>query len=95
MPCTWIVYAVGWALAQQNNIVGPRPNLRYKNKEKRMLYSLLKPCLFQLDPERAHNWALNVLKYLPASFFNDLPSLPQTLMGLHFPNPIGLAAGFD
>ncbi|MGV3740302.1 MAG: quinone-dependent dihydroorotate dehydrogenase [Gammaproteobacteria bacterium] len=60
-----------------------------------MLYSLLKPCLFILEPERAHALALNALKYLPNVCFKKSKQSIQKIMGLEFPSRIGLAAGFD
>ena len=58
-----------------------------------MLYPLLRPLLFRLDPERAHRSTIALLKRLPAGAAE--PALPVTLAGLDFPNPVGLAAGFD
>ncbi len=47
-------------------------------------------------PELAHSITINALKYLKFNFDKiDDPLLSQHLMGLDFPNPIGLAAGFD
>lgn len=60
-----------------------------------MLYSLLKPCLFLLEPERAHALALKALDYLPNVCFKKSNQPTQKIMGLEFPNRIGLAAGFD
>lgn len=67
--------------------------------------NLIKPLFFKLDPERAHEVAidsLRVLRRIPGlvSFlaaFNRLPATakPVELFGLRFPNRIGLAAGFD
>ncbi len=53
-----------------------------------------------LPAETAHNITLAALKFMPLSFFSiySSPSSPQlktTLWGRNFPNPIGLAAGFD
>lgn len=63
------------------------------------LFSLLRPLLFQLDPERAHNLTLAMLKHLPAALLRaTLPAVPATphrIMGLDFPNRVGLAAGLD
>ncbi len=70
-----------------------------------MLYNLLRPLLFTLPPERAHHVATTALR---ASLFssparslarsiylvND-PALAINRFGISFPNPIGLAAGFD
>ncbi len=64
-----------------------------------MLYSFLRPLAFTLDPERAHHLAIQALRLLqiaPASFSPPTDHrLNQRLWGLHFPNPIGLAAGYD
>lgn len=64
-----------------------------------MIYSLLRPILFSLDPERSHDLSLNLLKYLEklhlTDFFPKMISHPKTVMGLSFPNPVGLAAGLD
>jgi dihydroorotate dehydrogenase len=64
------------------------------------LYPLLRPLLFQLDPETAHNLTLTVLKRLHGlgllkPFLPTVPMLPCRVMGLDFPNPVGLAAGMD
>ena len=49
-----------------------------------------------LPPELAHSFSIKVLKYLSFNYdkIND-PILAQHLMGMDFPNPVGLAAGFD
>jgi len=60
-----------------------------------MFYALARPLLFALDPERAHAVAcagLDLLAKLPAP---AAICCPRTVMGLEFPNPVGLAAGFD
>jgi len=60
-------------------------------------FRLIRPWLFALDPERAHAVALAALAWglaagaLPAAD----PRLRVRALGLDFPNPIGLAAGFD
>ncbi|MEQ8695342.1 MAG: quinone-dependent dihydroorotate dehydrogenase, partial [Bauldia litoralis] len=59
-------------------------------------YDLLRPVLFSLDPEAAHKLALKAL----ATGIHPRPerrhaALSQKLLGLDFPNPIGMAAGFD
>lgn len=64
------------------------------------IYSLAKPLLFQLDAEKAHNLTLSTLKIAEKTgLLNLLPKLiscsPRRVMGLTFPNPIGLAAGLD
>ncbi len=49
-----------------------------------------------LPPELAHSITIQALKYIKFNFNNiDNQILSQHLMGLDFPNPIGLAAGFD
>lgn len=64
-----------------------------------MCYALMKKILFCLDPEAAHYLALKSLKLASllrlTRLYPSTPSLPRTVMGLNFPNPIGLAAGFD
>lgn len=60
-----------------------------------MLYSLFRSGLFLLDPEHVHALALTALGHLPQSCFKTVPPSPRKLLGLDFPNPIGLAAGFD
>ena len=69
------------------------------------MYSLLRPLLFSLDAETAHDLTLGLLRrayYLPgcqplmrACYTRRTPHLPQRVMGLDFPNPVGLAAGLD
>lgn len=64
------------------------------------LYPLLRPLLFSLDPETAHEVTLKLLNITQATGFNKLlyPNIadkPVTVMGLTFKNPVGLAAGLD
>jgi dihydroorotate dehydrogenase len=64
------------------------------------VYPLLKPLLFRLDAEQAHDLTLKSLKRaeqlgLLAWAAGRLPDQPRQVMGLHFPNPVGLAAGLD
>ena len=61
-----------------------------------MIYSLLRPALFMLDAERAHEFSLASLKVLPRRV-SIKPSGPlaSEVAGLHFPNPLGMAAGYD
>ncbi len=60
-----------------------------------MLNSTTKLLKF-FPPEFAHSLSINVLKYFKLKNQNfDDPILSQHLFGLDFPNPIGLAAGFD
>jgi dihydroorotate dehydrogenase len=65
-----------------------------------MLYDLLRPLLFRLDPETAHVLGLLALRNLarlgPLNPLRQaLPGSPRTVMGLEFSNPVGLAAGLD
>jgi len=62
-----------------------------------MLYQMAFPFLDRIDPERAHRLALAALKsgLMAGDRRPDSSRLEQTLFGLRFPNPIGLAAGFD
>ena len=61
------------------------------------LYELVKPLLFMLSPERAHSLAIFAMKHgmMPSKSPVHSGSLSQGLWGLDFPNPVGLAAGFD
>ena len=60
------------------------------------LYPLFRPLAFALDAERAHRLTVRVLKALPAARPAEPdPMLAVTVAGLAFPNPVGLAAGFD
>jgi len=59
-----------------------------------MLYALARPLLFALDPETAHNAALKFAG-LAGLFAAKPPACPVRVMGLDFPNPVGLAAGLD
>ncbi len=57
-------------------------------------YALARPLLFSLDPETAHRLTLQLLDS-GALLFPRVPPCPVPVMGLHFPNPVGLAAGLD
>lgn len=61
-----------------------------------MIYRLVRPLLFALDPETAHRVAIKALKagIHPLAPAPD-PRLRRRVLGLDFPNPVGLAAGFD
>ncbi len=60
-----------------------------------MLYSLVKPVLFSLDPELAHDVGLDMLQLFHRLLPNRRIDKPVRIMGLDFPNPVGLAAGLD
>jgi dihydroorotate dehydrogenase len=65
----------------------------------KLLYALARPLLFSLDPEKAHNVALPALRRAAALGLTGLVAKPRpdprTVMGITFPNPVGLAAGLD
>lgn len=65
-----------------------------------MFYPIVRPALFKLDPERAHELTFQELRFMngtPLEMFyrQNLPSRPVTCMGLTFKNALGLAAGLD
>lgn len=64
-----------------------------------MLYPLAQKALFAIDPERAHDLALQGLRLAhrlgATRWLRKHPGLPVRCMGLEFPNPLGLAAGLD
>ncbi len=60
------------------------------------MYKFAKPFLHLLDAEDAHQATIALLKFLPRlKPPQDNPNLTVQTFGLSFPNPIGLAAGFD
>lgn len=65
-----------------------------------MLYSIARNLLFKLSAEQAHELTINMLK-LPAAFAlkglygAQVQDKPVEVMGIKFPNPVGLAAGLD
>ena len=62
-----------------------------------MMYSLARPILFSLAPERAHELTLTLLQsaYKMGMIRSNVAAKPVTCMGIEFPNPVGLAAGLD
>lgn len=64
-----------------------------------MFYTtLLRPLLFRLDPESAHRLTFNVLERARQCHLLRpavIPCQPRCVMGIDFPNPVGLAAGLD
>lgn len=71
-----------------------------------LLYpQLVRPLLFRLDPERAHNLSIHLCRWfcrIPAAsslmrycFETSQPPLQSHIAGLHFDNPLGIAAGWD
>lgn len=64
------------------------------------IYKFFSPLIFKIDPEKAHNLAINFLKFLPKSstlfaLNRDYDNLHNKLWNLDFTNPVGMAAGFD
>lgn len=69
------------------------------------MYARLRPLLFRLEPELAHEWTLaalawvgrhpGALRLVELAFGEDDAGLSRRVFGLDFPNPVGLAAGFD
>ena len=70
-----------------------------------MYKSLIRPILFQFDPEKVHYFTFSLIKNISkipgvsalirSRFQNNDPRLERELFGLKFMNPVGLAAGFD
>ena len=69
-----------------------------------MYKSLIRPILFQFDPEKVHHFTFGLIRFLSNLGFGPLfrrlykiedKRLERELFGLRFPNPVGLAAGFD
>ncbi|MCC4308633.1 quinone-dependent dihydroorotate dehydrogenase [Alcanivorax marinus] len=61
-----------------------------------MLYRLARPLLFSLSAEQAHDLTLDLLRRgAGRAWPARVPARPVTVMGLSFPNPVGLAAGLD
>jgi dihydroorotate dehydrogenase len=65
----------------------------------KLIYALARPLLFSLDPEVAHNLTLPALQRAAACGLTKALARPpadaRTVMGITFPNPVGLAAGLD
>lgn len=66
------------------------------------MYSLVRPLLFKLDPETAHHLTLQLIRLGRFQPLNSIlraiyavPERPVQAFGLHFRNPVGLAAGYD
>lgn len=69
------------------------------------MYQHVRKLLFKLEPEHAHNLTINIMhmvgifpfttKLLRTIFVPNITQIPVHVFGLDFPNPIGLAAGYD
>ncbi|UCE69593.1 MAG: quinone-dependent dihydroorotate dehydrogenase [Flavobacteriaceae bacterium] len=69
-----------------------------------MYKQIIRPLLFQFDPEKVHHWSFSAIRILFSLGLGPLirkiyairdPRLEREVFGLKFPNPVGLAAGFD
>ena len=69
-----------------------------------MYKQLIRPILFRFDPEKVHHWSFSAIRLLHGVGLGPLirsacqvkdPGLAREVFGLKFPNPVGLAAGFD
>ena len=69
-----------------------------------MYKQLIRPILFQFDPENIHHFTFKALRFFSRMGFGAIfrklytvndPRLERELFGLKFKNPVGLAAGFD
>ena len=70
-----------------------------------MYYKLIRKFLFLFDPEWVHHFTFNLIKFyhkipfidkiIDNSFNLKHKSLERNVFGINFPNPVGLAAGFD
>ncbi|MCA1323062.1 quinone-dependent dihydroorotate dehydrogenase [Herbaspirillum sp. alder98] len=65
----------------------------------KFLYALARPLLFSLAPETAHHLTLPALRCAARYHLTDVIARPardvRTVMGIEFPNPVGMAAGLD
>src|SRR5690606_41498239 len=69
-----------------------------------MYKTIIRPLFFCFDPEKIHYFTFSLLQFFNkigfGSVFRNLyktedPKLERELFGIKFPNPVGLAAGFD
>jgi dihydroorotate dehydrogenase len=69
-----------------------------------MYKALIRPIFFAFDPEKIHHFTFSLIRFLSSLGFGGLfrsmyqlknPRLERDVFGLTFPNPVGLAAGFD
>ncbi len=63
------------------------------------MYPIIRPILFSMDPENAHMFTLSSMRTAAklglTALAPSIAPLPRKVMGLDFPNPVGLAAGLD
>ena len=69
-----------------------------------MYKSIIRPLFFSYDPEKIHHFTFSLIRFshqiglggaLSSAFKLKSPKLERELFGIKFPNPVGLAAGFD
>lgn len=80
-----------------------RGKITHRPQKIHRMYRFVRPLLFRLDPERAHTLSMWTARLAQAISLTPIESLfeyedetlGQSIWGLDFPNPIGLAAGFD
>lgn len=60
-----------------------------------MIYPLLRPALFLIEAERAHQLTIDTLKIMPHGAPPRAGALASEVAGIRFPNPLGMAPGFD
>jgi dihydroorotate dehydrogenase len=64
------------------------------------IYQFFRPLIFKIEPEKAHNLALNYLRFFPKfsallATSKNYENLNNSLWNLNFSNPVGMSAGFD
>lgn len=70
-----------------------------------MYKKIIRPILFRFNPERIHHWTVGALRFsgriplvrniIRRMFTVSDPRLERDVLGMRFPNPVGMAAGFD
>src|SRR5690554_4734785 len=69
-----------------------------------MYKTIIRPLFFSFDPEKIHHFTFSMVRFFHKIGFGSIfrsiykiedPKLERELFGLKFPNPVGLAAGFD
>jgi dihydroorotate dehydrogenase len=89
-----IAFGLYWIKATCNRFSWP--HRKKIHMDTTMLFHMIKPALFLTDAERAHRATISLLSAMPSAGPRDPdPVLAVQLAGLHFPNPIGVAPGFD
>src|ERR1035438_7046934 len=84
-------YRFSEKIMRRQNVATPEPNAVIGFFDR-----LSRPLMRALDPEDAHALAIKALRYMPlARPAADARELGVRAFGLNFPNPVGIAAGFD